>query len=377
MTDGFANWWVIRYHGCMQPKTRDEIWAIVDGLDVVAYAKTRNHLEGAVSRLSPYISRGVITLPEIRDRILTRASVRDAEKFIQELAWREYFLRVWWAKGDAIFSDLRFPRDDWRHHDLVTAIVAGKTGVETIDATVRDLYETGYMHNHARLWVASLATNLARADWYTMGRWLYAHLADGDLASNFLSWQWVAGTSVSKPYTVDQSLINSWSSKKQPYSILNFRREAMLETPCPDILLKAEPFTLMMDYGSNDGVSSVARERVLLYTPWTLNPNHDTTATRHILVFDPAWFDEFPVSSKVRDFIIAQGRLVIPGLEVWYGDVATIPGYHEAESRTALAHQTNQTWQGVTVTEPDWLFPQVRGYFPSFFAYWQQASRYC
>jgi deoxyribodipyrimidine photo-lyase len=361
----------------MEIKTLDELWAMVDVLDVVAYAKTRNHLDGSVSRLSPYISRGVITLPAIRDRVLTKASVSDAEKFIQELAWREYFQRVWWAKGDAIFSNLRFPRDDWRHHDLVAAIVDGKTGVETIDMAVHNLYETGYMHNHARLWVASLATNLARADWYDMGRWLYAHLADGDLASNFLSWQWVAGTSVSKPYTVDQSLINSWSTKKQPYSILNFRREAMLETPCPEVLLPTMPFTMEMEYGSNEAVASVAGERVALYTPWTLNPATDTKATRHVLVFDPAWFDDFPVSTTVRDFIIAQGQAVVPGLEVWYGEVTGIPGYTDAVARTAIAHPTNQTWSGVTTIEPEWLFPQVRGYFPSFFAYWQEARRYC
>jgi len=361
----------------MQVKTLDEIWKIVDSLDVVAYQKTRNHLDGTVSKLSPYISRGVVTLPQVRERVLRNSSAKDAEKFIQELAWREYFQRVWWVKGNAIFEDLRFPRNDWRHYDLVSALVAGKTGVETIDESIQSLYETGYMHNHARLWVASLATNLARAEWYTMGRWLYAHLADGDLASNFLSWQWVAGTSVSKPYTVDQSLINSWSTKKQPYSILNFRREAMLETPCPEVLLGSESFALTMEYGTNETVRSVAGEVVALYTPWTLNPNTASAATRHILIFDPVWFDEFPVSVAVRDFIIAEGQAVIPTLEVWYGSAEDIPGYGEAVRLTAIAHPTNQVWPQVTFIEPDWLFPQVRGYFPSFFAYWQEASRYC
>ncbi|MFM2424205.1 MAG: hypothetical protein RLZZ70_596 [Candidatus Parcubacteria bacterium] len=355
--------------------TIEEIIARIDAIDVVAYSKTRNHLEGAVSRLSPYISRGVVSLPFIRDRILKRASAKDAEKFIQELAWREYFQRVWWNKGDAIFSDLRFPRDDWRHRELVTAIIAGTTGVRTIDTAVRDLYETGYMHNHARLWVASVATNLARADWYEMGKWLYAHLADGDLASNFLSWQWVAGTSVSKPYTVDQSLINGWSTDKQPYSILNFRRDDMLTIPCPPVLLPHTPFDLSMPTESV-ALHSVAGEKVALYTPWTLSPLEVGSVDRHILVFDPAWFTDFPVSTAVRDFIIAQGQASVPGLEVWYGAVDELPGIVDASSVTATNHPTNQSWPVTQRIEPVWLFPQVTKYFPSFFAYWQEASRY-
>jgi deoxyribodipyrimidine photo-lyase len=355
--------------------TREDIITRIDALDMVAYSKTRNHLAGAVSRLSPYISRGVVSLPFIRDRVLERATAADAEKFIQELAWREYFQRVWWNKGDAIFRDLRFPRTDWRHHELVNAIVAGETGVQTIDEAVADLYQTGYMHNHARLWVASLATNLARADWYEMGKWLYAHLADGDLASNFLSWQWVAGTSVSKPYTVDQSLINGWSTKKQPYSILNFRREDMLLTPCPEVLVPHTPFTLTMEDGQSTA-TSVAGAQVALYTPWTLSPVSKDDATRHILVFDPAWFLDFPVVPAVRDFIVAEGRATLPGPEVWYGTPETIPGLAEAESVSAINHPTNQSWSITNRIEPDWLFPQVTGYYPSFFAYWQEASRY-
>jgi deoxyribodipyrimidine photo-lyase len=208
-----------------------------------------------------------------------------------------------------------------------------------------------------------------------MGRWLYAHLADGDLASNFLSWQWVAGTSVSKPYTVDQSLINSWSNDQQPYSILNFRREDMLETSCPAVLEAHHAFADTMAYLDND-VRSVAGQTVALYTPWTLHPEVHTTASRHILVFDPIWFDRFPVSTAVRDFIIAEGQTLIPTLEIWSGCVTAIPGYETASTVHALAHQTNQTWPKVMFTEQSWLFSQVQGYFPSFFAYWQQASKY-
>ena len=192
----------------IQTKTQTELLEMIDAIDPIAYAKTRNHLSGAVTKLSPYITRGVITLPQIRDRLLQNHSEKDCEKLIQELAWREYFQEVWWDKGGEIFSDLRFSRDDWRHKELITALVEANTGVEVLDQSIKELYKTGYMHNHTRMWIASVACNLGKAHWYEMGKWLYYYLADGDPASNFCSWQWVAGTSKSEPYTCNQELIN-------------------------------------------------------------------------------------------------------------------------------------------------------------------------
>lgn len=83
--------------------TYNEILEIIDAFNPATYAKTRNHLRGAVSQLSPYISRGVISLPAVRDRVLLKHSKRDAQKFIQELAWREYFQKVYTAKGQRFF----------------------------------------------------------------------------------------------------------------------------------------------------------------------------------------------------------------------------------------------------------------------------------
>jgi deoxyribodipyrimidine photo-lyase len=359
----------------MSVRSYQEILDLIDAVDVVAYATTRNHLGGAVSKLSPYISRGVVTLSQIRERILTRYSKSQAQKFLQELAWREYFQRVWWNKGDAIFSDLRFPRDDWRHSEVVSAIADATTGIETIDDTIRILYDTGYMHNHARMWTASIACNIAGAHWYNMGRWLYAHLYDGDLASNFLSWQWVVGTSMSKRYTVNQSLINACSTHQQPYSWLNLDREATLTMSIPEPLVPSESFTLITNYPETV-VPSVSGEEVCLYTPWTLNPEwRREQRSRRILIIDPTWFDRFPVSDAVLDFIIRQGQTVIPELEVFVGTYAQLPGVDGAAEIFFTLHPTNTNWQG-NPDEPAWLFPQVRGYFPSFMAYWKKVERF-
>lgn len=362
-----------------------EILEQIDAIDPLAYQKTRNHLSGAVTRLSPYLSRGVITLPQVKARLLVRHPAADCAKLLQELAWREYFQNVWWAKGDEIFTDLRFPRNDWRHHELVSAIVDASTQITVLDEAIKGLYDHGYMHNHARMWVASVACNIAKAHWYGMGQWLYYHLYDGDLASNFLSWQWVAGTSVNKRYTTSQSLIDSCSDMKEPHTWLSLDRGATLMMITPEHLLAHEPVVLTMEYPVVPAVASVDGADVYLYTPWTLDPTwrraddasrHDTESlpARRLLIIDPQWFDRFPVSSSVLDFIIRQGQTVIPELEVFVGDVADVPGISQADVIYAKAHPTNTTWPG-THDPRELLAPAASGYFPSFFTYWQKAER--
>ena len=174
------------------------------------YARSRNHLEGAVTRLSPYISHGVLTLPQVLAQVQEDERARDAKgrglppehKFINELAWREYFHHVWQHEGKGIFASLHegpMPESSYARV-LPEDIRQGRTGVPVIDQALRELYATGYLHNHARMWLASYVVHLRKVHWRAGADWLYGHLLDGDLASNHLSWQWVAGTGSHKPY---------------------------------------------------------------------------------------------------------------------------------------------------------------------------------
>lgn len=356
-------------------RSYSEILDMIDQIDPVEYAKSRNQLDGAVTRLSPYITRGIISLPLVRERLLANHPEKDCAKLIQELAWREYFQNVWWDKGDDIFTDIRFPRDDWRHEGIVANIAEAETGVEVLDGAIKKLYESGYMHNHARMWVASVSCNLAYAHWHSMGKWLYFNLIDGDLASNFLSWQWVAGTSISKRYTVNQKLINGCSSHKQVRSILTYDRDEMCTLPTPEILQPYFDEALVTVYPTIEPVTTVSGARVQLYTPWTLDPTwRRGESDRQILVIDPVWFDHYPVSEQVLDFITRQGAIVIPDLEVHVGPVAEIHGIDDAWSVKALSHQTNQDWL-VEFDHVQKLFPSVSGYYKSFFAYWKAVEK--
>jgi deoxyribodipyrimidine photo-lyase len=166
------------------------------------YARTRNHLAGDVTRLSPYLTHGLLSLPEVAAQVHQRSRLEPQHKLVMELGWREYFHHVWAYRGATIFSDLHagpLPRAAYAT-ELPADIRGARTGVPVIDQAVRELYATGYLHNHARMWLASYVVHLRRVHWRVGADWMYAHLLDGDLASNHLSWQWVAGTGSHKPY---------------------------------------------------------------------------------------------------------------------------------------------------------------------------------
>jgi len=169
------------------------------------YARTRNYLGGAVTRLSPYIRHGILTLDTVRNAALDRAErPAQLEKFIQELGWRDYWQRVYRCHPERIWNDAEPYKTGFQARDYVDAlpadIAAGETGVACIDQFINTLLQTGYLHNHARMYVAAYVVHWRRVRWQAGARWFLHHLVDGDPASNNLSWQWVASTFGGKPY---------------------------------------------------------------------------------------------------------------------------------------------------------------------------------
>ena len=184
------------------PPTRAAALARINAVRPSGYARSRNALEGAVTYLSPYITHGLLSLPEVLAGVTSRYPLEVQHKFVFELGWREYFHHVWQFRGSEIFTNLHdgpLPESDYANL-LPADIRLGATGVPVIDMAVRTLYDTGYLHNHARMWLASYIVHIRKVHWRCAADWLYGHLLDGDLASNHLSWQWVAGTGSSKPY---------------------------------------------------------------------------------------------------------------------------------------------------------------------------------
>ena len=170
------------------------------GVDAARYSRTRNFLTGDVTRLSPYITHGLISIPELLENIHARRALSWQDKLAFEFGWREYFHHLWQRLGDDIWREQRAPPASLYLDAVPEDIRTASTGVAIIDEQIRELYATGYLHNHARMWIASYAVHLRKVKWQAGAQWMYAHLLDGDLASNTLSWQWVAGTWTGKPY---------------------------------------------------------------------------------------------------------------------------------------------------------------------------------
>lgn len=180
--------------------------AQLDQIDPLNYGRTRNHLAGKVTRLSPWLRHGVLSLREVRLLVLTEGY--SAEKLVNELAWRDYWQRVYVLIGEGIWQD-REPyktgvRAEEYAHDLPADLVGGTTGLVCMDSFVADLHETGWLHNHARMWLAAYVVHHRRVRWQAGAIWFLANLLDGDPASNNLSWQWVASTFSHKPYIFDR-----------------------------------------------------------------------------------------------------------------------------------------------------------------------------
>ncbi len=197
-----------RWHGCPMTTappfapTRAAALARIAAVRPADYARSRNALDGAVTQLSPYITHGLVTLPQVLAGVASRHRLGVQHKFVFELGWREFFRHAWAHRGDAILQSLHAgPLPEAAYARVLPAdIRQARTGVPAIDCAVRTLYATGMLHNHARMWLASYVVHLRKVHWRAGADWLYAHLLDGDLASNHLSWQWVAGTGSHKPY---------------------------------------------------------------------------------------------------------------------------------------------------------------------------------
>ncbi|MEF3274229.1 MAG: DNA photolyase [Chloroflexus sp.] len=184
--------------------------------DVRNYARARNQVnQRSVSMLSPYIRHGVLPLAEVRDSILSRFGLTpDTEKFVNELAWRAFWQLVYAHLGDRIHHDLEPAKQRARaaRQPLPIAVIEAQTGLVCIDESLQELYTTGYMHNHARMWVAAYVQHWLGVDWREGAALFYRHLLDGDPASNSLSWQWVGSTFSHKPYIFNRQNVERFSN---------------------------------------------------------------------------------------------------------------------------------------------------------------------
>jgi deoxyribodipyrimidine photo-lyase len=308
----------------------------------------------------------------VLDRILERYRFSEAEKLIFELAWRDFFQAVYAWHGENIFSDLLQVQQPVSLYHLPKVVEESNTGIQVLDDSINTLYETGYMHNHARMWLASLICNIARVHWREPASWLYYHLLDGDLASNTLSWQWVAGSFASKKYYANQDNLDKYSGHIQRNTILDTTYEQLPYLSIPEAYKVPTSQKLHTTLPASS-LSIVPDKPLLLYHIWMLNPtwHKDLEATR-VLVLEPSFFQRYPISPKRMNFILSLSKQ-IPYLQIYVGEVSELQGIEFCPEIYTKDHPTIRHWRLPRLIKEvsGSMFNPAQKEYRSFSAYWK------
>jgi deoxyribodipyrimidine photo-lyase len=342
-------------------------------IDPLSYGHTRNYVDGAVTYLSPYISRGVISTREVLAAVLKRGyNISEIEPFVKELCWRDYFQRV--AQVKDLNQDIKNPQFPITNDQIAARVVDASTGIEGIDAAIAQLYHVGYMHNHCRMYVASLVCNIARSHWHHPAQWMYYHLLDGDWASNACSWQWVAGANSSKKYYANQENINQFTHTKQRNTYLDLPYAALETMETPSRLLETQMFQLALALPDSPDLQLNAGTPTFVYNYYNLDPLwHQDEPGNRVFLMEPTFFGKYPVSPKCIDFALQLSKN-IPGIQVYTGSFESLARQCSAKKIYFKEHPLNVGYTGIQ-EERDWIATDVSGYYPSFFAYWKQVAK--
>jgi deoxyribodipyrimidine photo-lyase len=339
----------------------------------VKYASSRNFKNGAVTKLSPYISRGVISTFDVYKHLKTlNLKWFEVEKLVQELAWREFFQNVWAHKIDGIFSDVKSQQINAENFGIPTAVFSAETGIEVLDDAVNELYETGYIHNHLRMYLASVCTNVAHYHWSESAKWLYYNLLDGDLASNHLSWQWVAGTFSSKKYFANQDNLNKYFDSKQKNTFLDIDYSEFDDLKVPEILKKSQELNLKTIL-PNLPKPDLENKKTLLFNYYNLDFNwHKDEDFQKVFLLEPSVLERFPVSEKCIDFALKLSEN-IPNIKIFVGEFSDLVKEISIENITFKEHPLNLHYKGKSEKTRN-LF-KIETETSSFFSYWKKVQR--
>ena len=203
------------------------------------YARTRNYDYGSmqrenVSMLSPWIRLRLLSEWEIINAVLQVHSKSSASKFIDEVCWRTYW-KGWLELRPSVWEDylVELAKDRERCEKNIGYIqmIEARSGIPAMDAWTSELIETGYLHNHARMWYASIWIHTLKLPWTLGAEFFLKHLLDGDVASNTLSWRWVAGLhTLGKFYLAQKSNICKFTAGRLEVNIPLATESALVET---------------------------------------------------------------------------------------------------------------------------------------------------
>ena len=368
-------------------------------LDAARYAQTRNHLNGGVSALSPYITHGLLRLPEAVSELPGGIDLPMSHKWLAELGWREFFRHVWAHAGDAILTSMRpgiLPESAYSQ-EMPADVLQGRTGVPAIDQAVYTLYTQGMLHNHARMWLASYLIHVRRVHWRIGADWMVAHLIDGDLASNHLSWQWIAGTFSIKPYLfnadnvarfaptqwhssgteIDQNheTLTKWATHPGHRRSVDPRWPLARQAIEPPALWHKPPPGLGVMEPDAAAIATLAGRDIALIHPWDLSGIPAPTTALRVGIYLKEHHTEWPWGEMRWRWV--QQAMAHSSSQQWWVDAATLQqalrltnGAHANHDLHIARHGLNLDWHPAPA-----LFPNVKQACNSFSAWWKHASK--
>lgn len=348
------------------PKTKSEILEELNGFHPELYAETRNFTNGHLSFLSPYISRGVISTREIAEHLLSKLwSKQSLLKYIQELAWRDYFQLIYALNPPT-------EPETGKYIQLPTRIVRADTGITGIDSGIKALCDTGYIHNHQRMYVAMLMGNILKLNPVQASKWFYYHLLDADIASNTLNWEWIV---TKKKYYANQENINRFCHTDQHGTFLDVGYEALPGVSVQNEFLDMEELELSTELPETDPDINFQAENIFIYDSYHL----DDTWFQHlpgtrILLLEPLQFDKNPISTKCLRFIIAQAKR-IPEIKVYCGSFSSLKNHIHQSKIYFKEHPLHRHYSGI-VEPRQRLFHEANDNYPSFSSYWKKCLKY-
>lgn len=224
-----------------------------------------------------------------------------------------------------------------------------------------------------RMYVASICCNLAHSHWLEPAKWMYAHLLDGDIASNQLSWQWIAGAFSDKKYYANQDNINNFFKNFQKNTFLDVDYYSFDNLETPNILLDTIPLEVDFYLPKIEKPTFLENENTLIYNYYNLDPYwHNGEKLQRILLLEPSVFKKHLVHSNCIDFALELSKN-IPDIKLFVGEFEELLKFISPEKITYKEHPLNSHYRGFE-EQREWL-STVNGFFPSFFSFWKKCKK--
>jgi deoxyribodipyrimidine photo-lyase len=279
--------------------------------------------------LSPWVRLRLLPEWKVCRDVLTQHSPDQAAKFIDEVCWRTYF-KGWLEGRPRVWTDYLDELDHARrsHGDdpLYQRAIAGQSGIDCLDAWTCELRETGYLHNHARMWYASIWTHTLKLPWTLGAAFFLTHLLDGDAASNTLGWRWVTGLHTNgKYYLANKANIRKFS--EQEFQI----RTDLAETPVDlsDYPPKPpyQPIPKLPDLPSEGGIGLLLHDDDLSAAEWLAAK---VPVTSQAALFPASEYAAHQIHERVRTFRREGMRSVLGSEEPFCEDIEGVCRWAES-----------------------------------------------